>query len=48
MGSGTVVYSLIVGLWLADSHIHVESGSGHVGSTAVVYGPVMALWVAEQ
>ena len=47
------------GLWVTEqwytsdcrpvnSNIHVESVSGHVGSTAVVYSLVMGMLVAEQ
>ena len=46
MGSRTVVYSLVMGLWLAE--ISLQYGSGPVGSRTVVYSLLVRLWVVEQ
>ena len=46
MGDGTVVYSLVVGLWVVEQY--VQSGNGTVGSRTVIFSLVVDMWVIEQ
>ena len=56
MGSRTVVFSIVFGLWVVYSMVKgcwlrkrsTQSSTGHVGSKIEVYSLVVGLWLAGQ